>query len=117
VPVYPAENGLMTDYAIDFDVKEGGNPASFHMLSVTQPGMMEPVPVWFMITEGGISYFDLPEFPNIEGTPGFPVGPPLTVTMIRVYKPGFDINNYDYTDFNNLDWRSWAYDKYVFFKE
>jgi hypothetical protein len=117
VPVYPAENGVMTDYAIDFEVKEGGNPASFHMLDVTQPGMMEPIPVWFMITDGTVTHFDLPEFPNIEGTPGFPVGPPLTVTMIRTYKPGFDINNYDYTDFNNLDWRSWAYDRYVFFKE
>jgi hypothetical protein len=62
-----------------------------------------------------VTEVELPDFPNIEGTPGIPQGT-LKLTIIRGYKEGFDIDNFDYYDFNVLDWRSWAVDVVLFNK-
>jgi len=116
IPVYPSDGGVMDDYHVTFDVKEGGFPASLHYLRMSIPGMMGPIPVWMMVTDGHVNEFLLPEFPDIEGTPGIPDGG-IDFMILRGYKPGFDINNYDYMDFNQLDWKAWAVDVYSFIKQ
>ena len=55
----------------------------------------------------------LPDFPSLEGTPGIP-DDLLRLTITRVYKEGFDIDHFDYTDLNNLDWQAWAIDSFDF---
>lgn len=112
--VTPVENGTMSNYQIKFDV-EPGVPAHFNLISVVIPGLMGDTPVWTIITDGDVTEVNLPDFPNIEGTPGIPQGP-LKLSIFRVFKDGFAIDNYDYTDLSQLDWRSWAVDQFFFTK-
>ena len=112
--IMPVENGVLSDYVIKFDV-EPGVPAHFNLISVVIPGLMGDTPVWTIISDGSITEVNLPDFPNIEGTPGIPSGP-LKLSIFRVFKEGFAIDNYDYTDMSQLDWRSWAVDSFFFTK-
>ena len=112
--VAPTEGGALSDYTITFDVAPGV-PAHFNYITLGIPGMMGDTPVWTIFTDGSVTEVDLPDFPNIEGTPGIPAGL-LKLTLIRVFKEGFDIDNYDYNDFSQLDWRSWAIDVFTFNK-
>ena len=104
----PEDGGTMKDYHIGFNVKPGP-AAHFHYLSVAVPGLLGDTPVWNITTKGDVFEFDLPDFANIEGTPGIPGGG-YKLTIIRVYKDDFDIDNYDLSDFATLKWRSWAMD-------
>lgn len=112
--VTPAKNGVMAGYTIAFDSAPGVAP-HFNLISVAIPGLMGDTPVWTIITDGSVQSVNLPDFPNIEGTPGIAPGT-LKLTTFRVYKEGFAIDNYDYTDLNQLEWRSWAVDQYFFQK-
>lgn len=114
-PISPTNGGTLSKYEIKFKVAEGF-PASFHYINMTIPGLMGDTPMWFMITDGDVTDIELPEFPAIEGTPGIVSGP-VNLLLLRAYKPGFDINNYDYTDLYQLDWRAWSLDAISFIKD
>ena len=116
IPKIPTDGGILTDYRIEFGTKNELHPASFQYVNIQIPGLMGPTPCWLTVTEGSITEYDLPEFPTIEGTPGIPDGP-LILTVIRAFKPGFSLDNYDYSDFNTLEWRSWAVDTLTFVKQ
>ena len=61
----------------------------------------------------GILYF-LGPIPTACGfAPGFAPGFKY-LTLIRIYKEGFDIDNYSNQDFNQLRWNSWALDRSTF---
>lgn len=113
-PVTPLKNGVLAGYTIAFDAAPGVLP-HFNMISVVIPGLMGDTPVWTIITDGTVKQVNLPDFPNIEGTPGIPTGA-LKLSIFRVFKEGFAIDNYDYTDLQQLDWRSWAVDQFFFQK-
>ncbi len=115
VPVHPLDGETLTDYSVDFDFADGVD-ASFQLVNLTIPGLMGDTPEWFIITGGWVKHVDLPEFPLIEGTPGIVPGP-QKLTIIRAYKPGFDIDNYDYTDFDILTWGGWSVDTVLFVKQ
>jgi hypothetical protein len=111
----PADGATLEEYFLSFAVKPGV-PAHFNYITVVIPTLFGDVPVWYITTDGDIFDFDLPDFPNIEGTPGIPDGNVYKLTIIRVYKDNFDIDNYDFKDFNTLKWRSWAVDVTFFTK-
>jgi hypothetical protein len=71
-------------------------------------------PVWNITTKGSVTEVELPDFPSIQGTPGIPKGTMLRLTILRVYKEGFDIDHYDESDLNQMTWRSWAINEYFF---
>ena len=106
----------MTDYKVEFATKAEHHPASFQYVNIQIPGMMGPTPCWLTITDGDVNEYLLPEFPVIEGTPGIPDGP-LSLTIIRAYKPGFSLDNFDYSDFDTLSWRAWSMDTLNFVKQ
>lgn len=111
----PEDGGLMADdYHIGFDVKPGV-PAHFNFLTVAIPGLFGDTVVWSITTDGDIFDFDLPDFENIEGTPGIADGF-YKLTIMRIYKDNFDIDNYDFSDFATTSWRSWAVDVTFFNK-
>ncbi|NUN14795.1 MAG: IPT/TIG domain-containing protein [Myxococcales bacterium] len=114
-PISPTNGATLSKYEIKFKVADGF-PASFHYINMTIPGLMGDTPMWFMITDGDVTDIELPEFPAIEGTPGIVSGP-VNLLLLRAYKPGFDINNYDYTDLYQLDWRAWSIDAISFIKD
>jgi len=58
----------------------------------------------------------LPDLPNIEGTPGIAPGQKI-LTIFRVYKEGFDIDNYSNQDLNQFGWRSWSVHQTLFTKQ
>jgi len=116
IPKYPADGGVMSEYKIEFATKAEKHPASFQYVNIQIPGLMGPTPCWLTVTDGAINNYILPEFPTIEGTPGIPDGV-LSLTVIRVFKPGFSLDNYDYSDFDTLQWRSWSVDSFNFIKQ
>jgi hypothetical protein len=113
--ISPPDLGTMgADYKISWTVKEGPDP-HFSYVILEVPGMMGPVPEWTMINDYYVTDILLPDFPNIDGTPGISAGTKY-LTIMRAYKEGFDIDNYSLMDFNQLRWRSWATDKVTFTK-
>ncbi|MFT5430721.1 MAG: hypothetical protein ACI9OJ_001397 [Myxococcota bacterium] len=110
----PEDGGVMNGYHIGFGVKPGVD-AHFNRVSVAIPGAFGDTPVWSITTAGDVFEFDLPDFENIEGTPGIADGS-YKLTIIRAYKDNFDIDNYDLSDFSQLDWRSWSIDVTYFTK-
>ncbi len=104
--VYPADGSAMEELYLEWMV-DPGPPASFSVLSVSQPGMMGPVPYWDLTTDGDVLKVDLPDLPNIDGTPGLPAGF-YNFTIMRIYKDMFSIDNFDALDQDYRQWRSWA---------
>jgi len=107
----PADGGQMQDYHVDFDVKPGV-PAKYNIIEVFIPTPFGDVAVWNITTDGDVFDFDLPDFANIEGTPGIPAGG-YGLRIMRGYNEDFDIDNYDNYDFNP---KSWAIDTTFFTK-
>jgi hypothetical protein len=110
----PQENGTLTQDYLDWHFSDGTDP-HFQYLKIAIPSMLGDIPVWTFIGEGTIDAISLPDFQNIEGTPGIPEGT-LKMTMYRVYKEGFDIDHFDYSDLNTMDWGAWAFDTFLFTK-
>jgi hypothetical protein len=114
VPISPTNGSILEEYELTLDFADG-YPASFQYLNLTIPGLMGDTPEWFIFTAGDVKQVSLPNFPVIEGTPGIAAGA-KNLLILRAYKPGFDMDNYDYTDLNTLEWRAWAYDALSFIK-
>ena len=110
----PADGGMMQGYHVSFDVKPGV-PAHFNYVKVAIPGLFGDIPVWSITTDGALFDFTLPDFANIAGTPGIDQGF-YKLTILRVYKDDFDIDNYDLSELSTSRWRSWAVDVTTFNK-
>ena len=105
--VYPEKGGIITENYLEWTVKPG--PASsFYYLDLSQPSMFGPVLFWDLMTDGDVLQTDLPDFPNIQGTPGVPAGYYI-FSNTRVYKEGFDIDHYDFMDLDYRTWRSFSF--------
>ncbi len=103
----PAEGSVMTnDYRISWESQPGTLP-HFHYVEVAIPTMMGPVPEWTIIADYDVGALLLPDFPSIEGTPGITAGGKI-LSVIRVYKEGFDIDNHSNADMSLWGWRSWS---------
>ncbi len=110
----PADEGAMAGLDVSFAVKEG-TPAHFNQVVIAIPGMSGPQPIWSITTDGDVFSFELPDFENIEGTPGIYTGLQY-LTITRIYKDNFSIDNYDLGDLNTASWRSWSVDTTTFTK-
>ncbi|MBT9559404.1 MAG: hypothetical protein IV100_25470, partial [Myxococcales bacterium] len=108
----PANGAKMIGNQLHFEV-EPGVPAHFNYITVTIPGLFGDTPVWSITTDGDVTHIELPDFENIEGTPGIGAGT-YKLTIFRVYKDDFDIDNYDFSDLDTTRWRSWAIDETLF---
>jgi hypothetical protein len=99
----PADGGVMGDYFVSFEVKPGV-PAHYNLLNVFIPTPFGETPVWTITTDGDVFDFDLPDFANIEGTPGIAGGGFYGLRIMRGYKNDFTIDNFDNYDFNPQSW-------------
>ena len=104
----------MGELKVGFSVKEGV-PAHFNQVVIAIPGLAGPQPIWSITTDGDVFDFELPDFENIEGTPGVYTGLQY-LTIRRIYKDNFTIDNYDLSDLNTASWRSWSVDTTTFTK-
>lgn len=113
--ISPGDGGFMDDaYEISWTVQPGVEP-HFSYISVAIPTPAGPVTEWDLVANWDVTDVLLPDFPNIEGTPG--IAPGLKqLFLVRVYKEGFDIDNYSLQDLNTARWRSWALDTVQFTK-
>jgi hypothetical protein len=113
--ISPADGGFMQDdYEISWTVQPGVDP-HFSYVQVAVPGMFGPVPEWTMVNDWNVMDILLPDTPDIEGTPGIAPGFKI-LTILRVYKEGFDIDNYSNMDMSQHRWNSWAVDVTTFNK-
>lgn len=104
--VYPADGGVMEDLRIEWTADPGVSP-HLTMVVVSIPGLFGPTPVWDMVVGGEVTEITLPDFANIEGTPG--VGPGFfDVQVVRIYREGLNINDYDVFDLDPSRWRAWS---------
>ncbi len=113
--ISPADGGEMGDeYAISWTTQPGPDP-HFSYVDISVPGMFGPIPEWTTVNDWDVEDILLPDFPNIEGTPGISPGFKI-LTVIRVYREGFDIDHYSNLDLNTLIWNSWSMDQLTFTK-
>ncbi len=111
----PGNAGIMgEDYRVSWQSQPGPDP-HFSYVEIAIPTLFGPVPEWTMINDFDVQSILLPDFPNIEGTPGLDPGSKY-LTVMRVYKEGFDIDNYSNNDLNTFGWRSWSLNQVVFTK-
>lgn len=114
--VQPGDGGLMgVDYKVSWSAQPGVEP-HFSLVEVAIPGLLGPVPEWTIVNDWDVSDITLPDFPSIEGTPGIASGPKI-LTIFRVYREGFDIDNYSNLDLNQFRWRSWSVHQGTFTKQ
>ena len=104
--VYPQDGTAIDQNYLEWKV-DPGPASSYYYITLQQPGMFEPIMFWDLMADGDVTYVQLPDFPNIEGTPGVPPGMYI-YSALRVYKEGFDIDNYDFMDLDYRSWRSWS---------
>jgi len=111
---HPTDGGFLTEDYLMWHTSVGVEP-HFQLKKIAIPSMFGDIPVWTLISGGDVASVPLPDFPSIEGTPGIPQTL-LKFTFWRTYKEGFDIDHFDYTDLNTLDWQAWAFDVFLFSK-
>jgi len=115
--VMPTNGGTLIGNTLKWKVDPATTEPHFNLITVGIPGMGPDTPVWNIVTQGSLSEVELPDFAAIQGTPGIPKDTPLRLTIIRGYKEGFDIDAYDGTDMNQLTWRSWSMNRFMFTKK
>ncbi len=64
-------------------------------------------PFWMLMVDGYRTTVPLPDTQAAAGIGAIWSGPGL-MRMIRVYKPGFDIDQYNNTQLSQYLWRSWS---------
>jgi len=114
--VHPADGAAIGQNFLQWQWPQGGPDASFNYVTLEQPSMAGPVMFWDFMADGDVTYVDLPDFPNISGTPGVPAGFYI-YSVQKVWKEGFDINNYSFLDLDYRTWRSWSPITYNFTAE
>lgn len=115
--VMPKKNGVLTGNQLDWNVAPDTAEPHFNYVTIGIPGMGPDTPVWNIVSAGDLSTAKLPDFPNIQGTPGIPKATMLRLSITRAYKEGFDMDAYDLTDINTLTWRSWAINTFMFTRQ
>jgi len=111
--LHPKENGELEGLYIEFKAAPG-IPASFHYILIAIPSLFGDIPVWEFMASGDTYKIDLPDFENIEGTPGIPKGTVLKLTVLRVLVPGFTMDNFDYMDLSPFEQDAWSVDILMF---
>ncbi|MCC6619906.1 MAG: IPT/TIG domain-containing protein [Deltaproteobacteria bacterium] len=105
--IVPTDGGIMgAEYRISWKNVTGPDP-HFSYVEVSVPTLFGPMPEWTVINDFDVQSVLLPDFPSIEGTPGIAPGQKI-LTIMRVYKEGFDIDHYSYSDMSAWGWRSWS---------
>jgi len=103
----PADGGIMgEEYRISWKSVPGPDP-HFSYVEVAVPTAFGLMPEWTVINDFDVQSVLLPDFPSIEGTPGIAQGQ-KQLTIMRVYKEGFDIDHYSTSDLSTWGWRSWS---------
>jgi hypothetical protein len=118
--IVPEDNGIMgEDYAVSWSTLPGPDP-HFSLAEISIPTLMpwglEYVPEWTMINDYYVQDILLPDFPDIDGSPGISKGE-KSLLVVRIYKEGFDINNYSGMDMSTITWQSWSLDRISFTKD
>ena len=111
--IYPQDNGELKDLYMEFKAPPG-IPASFHYVMVAIPSFFGDIPVWEFMASGDTWKIDLPDFENIEGTPGIPTGTMLKMTLLRALVDGFTMDNFDYMDLSPFEQKAWSVDIIMF---
>ncbi|NOZ01881.1 MAG: hypothetical protein GXP54_08340 [Deltaproteobacteria bacterium] len=110
---YPKDNGELKDLYLEFKAAPG-LPASFHYVMIAIPSLFGDIPVWEFMASGDTWKIKLPDFENIEGTPGIPKGTMLKLTLLRAMVDGFSMDNFDYTDLSPFAQKAWSVDIIMF---
>ncbi|MFT5435223.1 MAG: hypothetical protein ACI9OJ_005940, partial [Myxococcota bacterium] len=79
----------------------------YQLVEIYVPGLLAPTLIWELMVDGDVDVADLPDLLTISGNTGLQEGlHHLGIT--RVYQPGFDIDNFDYSLLGNIDRESWS---------
>jgi len=104
--VTPADGGVLSDLVLAWTA-EGGLDIQATYVVVSVPTLFGPVPVWDLMVDPAVTTVALPDLPAIEGTPGLSPGPYL-LRLLRLHRPGMDVDGYDLFDLDPTRWRAWS---------
>lgn len=114
LPVQPAKDAVLVGQTLQWSVDPDYPEPHFQYIRIGIPGLTGETPVWNIVAKGNVTEVELPDFASVQGGQGLPTGQLLVITLLRVYKEGFDIDHYDLTEINMLNWQSWAMHQYYF---
>jgi photosystem II stability/assembly factor-like uncharacterized protein len=109
----PTENGQLKDLKIQFKTNPGPAAALTYMM-IGIPGLFGDTPVWELIQAGDVFETQLPDFEKMEGLPSIPKATLLKLTILRFHKPGLTMDNFDFSDLNQMNAKGWAADVLMF---
>ena len=107
--VHPADYGPWEQLMMDWWHNGETSPLDLHTVSITEKYGSS---LWRFVVDGKVTHIDMPDFLSLIGVKPVIAGE-KRVRIYSAHSPGFDIDNFDYTDMGTLSWKSWAYDMIV----
>ncbi len=112
-PVYPQPGGVMKDLHLDINFKDTPH-AALQYVTIAIPGMFGDTPVWNLITAGDVKHIKFPDIEAIEGNPGIPAGGTYKATVMRMYAPKVNVDDFDFTDLDPTFLKAWTITTWTF---
>ncbi|MCA9547589.1 MAG: IPT/TIG domain-containing protein [Myxococcales bacterium] len=83
-------------------------PPSANLVTITEPALGPPKPLWLYVTPSLVTEFEIPPLP--EGAGGAGLGQGVMFLNITPFKVDgrFDFDEFTYDDLNQLRWKSWG---------
>jgi hypothetical protein len=81
---------------------------SANLISVAEPGLGGPKPLWLYVTPSLVTEFVFPVLPETAGTAGLGAGINILTITPFIVDGEFDFEEFTYDDLNQFRWKSWG---------
>ncbi len=87
---------------------------SANMVTIEEPGLAGPKPLWRYVTPSLITEFEVPVLPAEVGTAGLGAGAMILTIIPFIVDGEFDFDEFTYDDLSQARWKSWGIATTVF---
>ncbi len=106
----PANGQLGADRRVTWGVADGFDgpitPPHANLVSIEEPQLGPPKPLWRYITPSLVTEFEVPDLPDAAGETGLGNGLMILTITPFISEGPFDFDNFTYNDLNR--WKSWG---------
>lgn len=87
---------------------------SANMVTIEEPGLAGPKPLWRYVTPSLVTEFEVPVLPVEVGTAGLGAGAMILTIIPFIVDGEFDFDEFTYDDLSQARWKSWGIAATVF---
>ncbi|MCB9538777.1 MAG: IPT/TIG domain-containing protein [Myxococcales bacterium] len=81
---------------------------SANMVTIEEPGLAGPKPLWRYVTPSLVTEFEVPVLPAEVGTAGLGAGAMILTIIPFIVDGEFDFDEFTYDDLSQARWKSWG---------